>query len=203
MNVKPLSNYGIVVVENTYDDIEQQRIWEDIEIIKEKNLMKSPKDTGGAKNYFTGNYIKNNYGTYLNSLHNTGVIKNILPLSEKIFSHPAIIEAVISLGPIYELYKLINNSGNLISYYENSDFYEPHIDQSVFTVLTWWYQKPKSWDGGILKFTDKNLEVEPLYNRSIIFPSCFRHEVSPVVMQNDSKSGRYTISHFGFITPKT
>lgn len=203
MNVKPFSRYGIVIVENTYDSSEQQKIWEDIEIIRQQNLMKSPKDTGGAKNYFTGSYVKNNYGTYLNSLHNTGVIKHILPLSEKIFSHPTIVEAVVSLGPVYELYRQINNSGNLISYYEDSDFYDAHIDQSVFTVLTWWYREPKMWNGGILKFTDMNLEIDPNYNRTIIFPSCFRHEVSPVEMQKGSTSGRYTVSHFGFITPET
>lgn len=201
MNIKPFKNLGIVVVDNTYTDRELELIWSDIEKINQQNLLESPSKTGGAKDYITGEYLKNNYGVYLDKLYNDNIIKHIPNLSKKFFT-PEVSEAVESLGPTYKSWSQINTSGNLLSYYEDSDFYSPHIDQAVFTILTWIYKLPKSWEGGILKLSEYNAEIEPKFNRSIIFPSCFMHEVTPVKMKTDQPGfGRYVISHFSYINP--
>jgi Rps23 Pro-64 3,4-dihydroxylase Tpa1-like proline 4-hydroxylase len=201
MNIKPFKNLGIVVIDNTYSDRELDLIWSDIEKINQHNLLKSPSETGGAKDYITGEYLKNNHGVYLDKLFREKIIDYIPELSKKFFTTD-VSEAVESLGPTYKSWNQINIRSNLLSYYEDSDFYSPHIDQAVFTILTWVYKQPKNWEGGILKLPEYNTEIEPKFNRSIIFPSCFLHEVSPVKMKSNLPgSGRYVISHFSYINP--
>jgi Rps23 Pro-64 3,4-dihydroxylase Tpa1-like proline 4-hydroxylase len=202
MNIKEYKKFGIIIIDNIFDQDELELIWKDIDLIYDQNFLKSPNETGTATNYFTGNYLKNNYGIYLDKLFRDGIIKHILPISEKFFSKE-ITDSVTNLGPVYHLYSQINSTGNLLSYYEDSHHYEPHIDQSVFTILTWLNKEPKRWTGGILKFTDMSVEVEPKNNRTLIFPSCFKHEVSPVSMpEPKSGFGRFVITNFGFIRPE-
>lgn len=202
MNIKTFSDFGFIIVENVYDNNELELIWKDIDKLCDENLLKSPQETGAASDYFTGKLLKNNYGTYLDSLYKERKINFLLPLSEKFFENE-ITEAVASLSNVHELYRNVNLTGNLISYYENSHYYGPHTDQAVFTILIWFHKEPKIWDGGILKFSEMNVEVEPKNNRAIIFPSSFLHEVSPVQMkETKSGYGRFTVTHFCFIQPK-
>lgn len=204
MKIKTFPKYGIVVIENTYDDNELKKLWQDIDRIEKENLMLPPKKTGTAKDYFTGKPLKNNKGTYLNKHFENGIIEHIVPLSEKFFEG-TIQDAVKTLSYIHNLYELINSQENLISYYEEEDNYESHVDSAVFTVLTWLYREPKAWEGGILSFPDLDVEIEPKNNRSLIFPSCYLHKVSPVKMLENPQPGygRFTLSHFGYISTNT
>lgn len=200
MNIKSFPKLGFVIIENVFDKLELELIWKDIIQIENKKLLKTPKETGSATCYITGKPLKNNKGIYLDKIHEQGVIENIIPISKKFFS-PEISMAVADLGKMYPSYHQINKTGNLLSYYEDTDNYDPHIDQSVFTILTWLYREPKAWAGGELIFSELNAEIEPNNNRSIIFPSCFTHEVKPVKMQNELIGfGRFVITNFAFIT---
>ena len=65
-------------------------------------------------------------------------------------------------------------------YYENNDEYKSHRDCAQFTVLNWFYRKPKKFSGGNLYFEDFDLEIECLNNRTLIFPSVINHAVNPL-----------------------
>jgi hypothetical protein len=203
MNIKSFPKLGFVIVEDIFDQVELNLIWKDIEIIEQKKLLKSPEETGTATCYITGRPLKNNKGIYLDRLHENEIIKNIIPISKK-FYIPEIANAVADLGKMYPTYHQVNVTGNLLSYYENEDSYGPHLDQSVFTILTWLYREPKSWTGGELIFPELNAEIEAKNNRSIIFPSCFTHQVRSVKMENLLPGyGRFVITNFAFVTSES
>ena len=88
---------------------------------------------------------------------------------------------------------------SLVSYYEDSDYYLPHSDHAWCTALTWFYVEPKKFKGGVLSFSDYNIDIEPELNKTIIFPSQVNHAVSPVKIQDKDKGkglGRFVMSTF-------
>jgi len=95
--------------------------------------------------------------------------------------------------------KQILRTASLVSYYEDSDYYLPHIDTAWCTALTWFYVEPKKFKGGVLSFTDYDIDIEPELNKTIIFPSLVNHAVSPVEVQEKDRGkglGRFAMSTF-------
>lgn len=73
-----------------------------------------------------------------------------------------------------------NHDSLLVSLYDYNDYYKPHRDTSVLTFITYLYYK-KNHDGGDLIFSDFDYSHKPTHNSAILFPSCIRHEVSPII----------------------
>jgi hypothetical protein len=88
----------------------------------------------------------------------------------------------------------------LFSYYENNTYYESHADASFFTGLTWMYHRPRKFEGGDLIFTDYDVTIECVHNRTIFFPGIVNHSVTEVLMKPEDEGkglGRWCISNFG------
>jgi len=98
----------------------------------------------------------------------------------------------------YNLFRSTNYDGTLLSYYDNGGSYFSHVDNATITIVAWFFKQPKNFLGGEFKFTDYNLNVEVKNNRSVIFFSSYKHEVSEVTLidENVPYSGRYTLSQF-------
>ena len=91
--------------------------------------------------------------------------------------------------------------GALISYYEESNYYESHADHSTMTFLFWIWDESdgKKFTGGNLKFTDFNIEIECKNNCGVLFPGPINHEVTKIEMPEEYKGqglGRFAISEF-------
>jgi Rps23 Pro-64 3,4-dihydroxylase Tpa1-like proline 4-hydroxylase len=90
----------------------------------------------------------------------------------------------------------------LVSYYEDSDYYLPHLDVAQFTSLLWFFKEPRCFSGGEFKFSDYEDIIELKHNRMVLFPSWVMHEVSEVKMNDRSETdgystyGRYCITNF-------
>jgi Rps23 Pro-64 3,4-dihydroxylase Tpa1-like proline 4-hydroxylase len=86
-------------------------------------------------------------------------------------------------------------SSGLISYYEDGDNYEPHLDAAAFTWLTWVNTEPKKFTGGDLVFPDFDYKIEYKNNTAICFFSRLYHSVEVVEKQtSDEPDGRFCIS---------
>jgi len=86
----------------------------------------------------------------------------------------------------------------MISYFENSDYYEPHHDCACITVLSWLYREPRRFSGGDL-IIENDLKVDCLNNRTIVFPSILKHEVTKIRMDKrdmNQNLGRFCITQF-------
>ena len=76
-------------------------------------------------------------------------------------------------------------------------------DQRVVTMVYYFHKEPKGFTGGHLRLyglgADANCgthqEIEPRFDRAVLFPSWFPHEVLPVHCRSDAfADGRFTIS---------
>ena len=107
------------------------------------------------------------------------------------------------LYPWYNMFTSTNISDVMLSYYEEGDYYKPHIDIGMWTQLIWVTKKSKKWKGGdfcLYTEQDKKKKISWRNNRSVIFPSMLKHEVEPIVWKENIQpkfgDGRYTISYF-------
>ena len=187
-----------LIIDDTYDREEQIQIYSELDFIVAK--LQDPEETGSATDK-NGNK-KNNKGIFLENLYAKRKFSNILNINRKLFS----LDVKENLTNCHYAYNLLNNTNHdstLISYYDTGGSYFSHIDSAVITVVSWFYKQPKNFTGGNFKFTDYNLDIEVLNNRSVVFFSTYRHEVSEVSLIDKTvpASGRFTISTFCNITP--
>lgn len=165
-------------------------------------LLRSPQHTGSASDE-NGMPTKKNKGVFLDELY-AGCRNHskLLSVSRRFFEDDAIKDAILSHqsfifneGWIYES----NFDASLLSYYESHDEYKAHRDASDFTLLTWLYEEPKRFSGGNLVFPVSGEEISLQNNFAILFPSCCKHLVTEVQMEEGAQNkclGRFTLSVF-------
>jgi hypothetical protein len=202
--------HPFVVVDETYSDEELELIWQELDEYTLNNRFKRPDEnnsTGSAK--FDGEYLKNNSGLFLDPYWGDENRKksHILRISQgSLFNLDFAID-VSNTNIHMRAYYQSNFHTTLVSYYDQEDYYKMHNDQCQYSVCTWLYREPKAWDGGDFIFSDSKEVVEVKNNRSIIFPSYYYHEVTPIIKKEghtyDNGYGRYTISHFAFQLPSS
>jgi 2OG-Fe(II) oxygenase superfamily len=196
-----------LVIDETFDEEELVKIWQDIEVVQSKKLFEYPSEKNSACDLTTGQPtpLKQNHGVFLDPLVADNTIEHIPAIASKLFWAKGITDILVDIHPALSIFANLNHSRTLLSYYSNSDHYKPHVDNAVFTILTWLYKEPKSWTGGDLILNNWDITIEPKHNRSLIIPSSFTHEVTPVKMMpgsNKDTMGRYCISQFGFVDPR-
>ena len=162
--------------------------------------MREPHLTGSGMRE-TGELKKNNKGIFLSEVFNEPNCSSMWRCSRKIFNGDTIEYSELHLSNRSIL--STNSSSILYSYYENSDYYESHRDDSVVTVLYWFFKEPKKFYGGNLTFDDTGEVIEVTNNTMIMFPSWAHHSVSEVSMSDvnlNKKLGRYCVTQFLNIT---
>jgi hypothetical protein len=191
---------GLVIVEDFYSDIEMSAIWTELEYLTKENHFLPPSKTG-TSTLPDGTYGKNNDGIFLDEFYVANRNEsNILNINRKIWSYLNSIMKVMDKDPILRYTLSSNEDSTLISYYTDGHYYTPHIDKSVYTVLTYFFKEPKKFQGGNLKLLDYDMEIEVKNNMVIFMPSTYSHQVTPVIMEKDDGcSGRYCMSQFLFI----
>ena len=91
-----------------------------------------------------------------------------------------------------------DSSSHLLSYHnqDNSD-YGIHTDSSVITCIMWFHNGETNFTGGELYFPEFDIEVSPLHNTGIIFPSHIKHQVKPIqIIDKNRDSGRISYNIF-------
>lgn len=190
---------GLVIVEDFYSDLELQSMWSELEFLTTEKKLLTPDQTG-TSTLPDGRYGKNNEGIFLDEYYMDRSQSAILNTNRKIWTYINSIMKVLDKDPILRYTLSANEDSTLISYYKDGDYYLPHIDKSVYTVLTYFIKEPKKFTGGNLKLLDYDMEIEVKNNMVIFMPSTYSHEVTPVVMDKDDDcSGRYCMSQFLFI----
>lgn len=182
-------------IENLYTEEELELIGDELIFLNHKSKLEDPKSTGSAR--FSGDVLKENRGLFLDDLYKRREISNILTVNRKIFNKEYL-EAYASLSFGYKSILECNSDITLISYYENGGYYKPHKDVFMHTILTWFFETPKMFEGGDLFFPEYNEKIEIQQNMTVIFPSFVLHSVEEVKMDEnlDYGLGRYCMSQF-------
>lgn len=184
-----------LLLENVFDSNSLDLIWNELNFLTPK--LKGPEITGSAKDE-NREILKLNKGLFLNSLYTHPGISDIVRLTENVIFNTNVINQW-KLKWTKQLYENTNWNCTLLSYYENSDYYKPHFDVSVFTSLFWFWKTPKKFLGGNLTLNNYNYVVECRNNCGIIFLSSEIHSVDSIsmnVQDLNSNSGRYCVTNF-------
>ena len=175
------------IIKNYYTPAELQLLWAELDFLKGKL---SPPDQTGTAVGPDGKPKKKNKGAFIDDLYTKRELSNILQLNRKI-GKPEINGKILGQNWFYNYLKPCDRlkDRTLVSYYEDGDYYEPHTDSAMVTVISYHWKEPKSFEGGDLYFGNYKVPIEN--NCLLIFPSCTEHEVKRV-----SGHGRYAITQF-------
>jgi hypothetical protein len=183
-----------VIIDEVYNEEELQRIYRELEFLYPKLLDPTRTGTATDKNNVP---IKKNRGVFLEDLYLLREFSDILTINRKLYTNE-VYDELIKASPLFSLIKSLNKDTTLVSYYENSDYYEPHSDSSIITTCTWFFQEPQNFTGGDFILSDYNIRIPVRNNQAIIIFGSIRHEVTEIKMIDSSKicSGRFTLSNF-------
>lgn len=187
--------FEYIIIDNTYTEQELNLIFLELDFFCASKNFTVPVNTNTAK-FENGEIKKSNAGVFLDDVYKDRNFSNILKLNRKIFNLN-----VEQPSVIFNFLKESNFDKTLVSYYENNDYYKPHKDNSILTMLTYLYKSPKLFDGGDLLLNDYEIAFEPWFNRTYIIPSVVQHEVTTIKMKDDDCGkgfGRYCITNFIF-----
>lgn len=189
----------VAVIDNFFTEDEADRIWSEIVFLSSGDKMKEPGDTGTAFDLDEdGNKIwaKKNKGLFLDDIYADRSVSDILTLDRKIF-YPDVHAPLVEKHAIFQHLEYINRDCSLLSYYEDTDYYNLHVDDAVLTVIVWFFKQPKQFEGGRLIF-ENDLQIECEYNRAVVFPSILKHGVDPIKITDEryknKNYGRYTLT---------
>lgn len=187
-----------LIIEDTFDNHELQLIWQELDFLTYGNKFEPPSKTSSALDD-RGNVLKSNGGIFLDDCYYKREISNILTVNRKLFQKNILNEfAKLTFG--YQQVLYCNLDFTLISYYEDADYYLPHKDKSLFTLLTWFYKTPKGFRGGDLIFPEYDHQINIKNNMTLFFPSYIDHSVTKLEMIHTypkySGHGRYCMTEF-------
>jgi len=195
---------NVVVIDNVYNDKQLKSIWKELEFMTDEDKLRDPHQTGTATAPHKGRLIplKNNKGIFLDPVYRSYEYSPIIKNAIEIIRSEDFINKISGFNPLFKIIQNCNAVSTLLSYYETSDYYKPHTDHGVFTMLSHYFKEPKKFTGGNLTLISdtKKVEIEIRNNRSILFPSVTMHSVDMIGMTGDYQAfggdGRYCISHF-------
>jgi len=188
--------FPYLLIDDYYDGMEIHLIWQEINFLSyphkfcDGSVSNVEKDRDGVS-------VKQNKCIYLDNVYSDRNISNILVVNRKLFSDE-VTNAFSELSFGYNYFSKCNLDYTTLSYYDETDYYLPHDDFSMYTAITWFYKEPKKFKNGNLIFSDYDHEVEVKNNRTVIFPSHVKHHVDKLVFHREhgDNDGRYAISQF-------
>ena len=131
--------FSYVVIDNTHTENEINKIFKELSYLKEFFLL--PENSGSATDD-DGNLLKKNKALFINEFYTKRKFSHILTAEDR-FLDESHLPSMIPDDCYWELMQRTNQHSTLVSYYENSDYYQPHRDRSHFTMLTWLWKEPK------------------------------------------------------------
>lgn len=191
-----INNLKAFVIDETFNTEEYSKIINECLFLCSPNKLLPPELTAAAKDN-KGELKKSNKALFLNEAYKNQDISDILTYGKKIINKD-LFDFFAENDYFYKIASSCRDVFTLLSYYEKSDYYKPHTDNATITFITWVYQEPKAFNGGEL-ILNHNKSIECVTNRTVIFPSFIKHEVTPVLMEEEKlnqKMGRFTISQF-------
>tara|TARA_Y100001947_G_C10239009_1_gene260847 strand:+ start:97 stop:777 length:681 start_codon:yes stop_codon:yes gene_type:complete len=187
-------------VDDFYTPEEEKLIWRELDFYTDRPnapLFHRAEEDKRTGRYRDGTAQSKGWRIYLNNLYQIQNVSHILRLQPLKIQSEEIRKAIHQTGPNFRMLQLTSFDEMVISYYENDDYYKPHIDHFMISIFCWFHRSPKAYSGGDITLTDTNTTIECKHNRMLMFPSYYPHEVHPIKMENRKIGyGRYALINF-------
>lgn len=195
MKLHIANNGPVVIADDLFTYREYKLMFDEFKFIKDRGLLMSGNETGGAVNLDDGTMLKQNSSVFLDQLYNERSLSDMLSVNRKVFSS-SVVSELIKLHSLFNYIPLSTQDATLLSYYDSDNKYEGHRDEATITILTWFYEEPRKFEGGDFIVEDE-FKIECRANRTVFMPSYMLHAVTPVRPEKPNKGlGRYTMTQF-------
>ena len=199
--IKLGEGYFFLRIDNFLCKNELEEVWEEIIFLSYRN--KFELDTNTARDCETGELRSNKIGIWLDNIYTDRKYCNFFKYYKKWITDEAR-ENLLKTSLFWRELNHCNCDGTLFSYYEDERYYKEHEDTARLTQLFYTYKEPKKFKGGQLVFTDFDYSQEIENNTLVVFPSWFKHEVKPVLVEEKTPNeqdklecnGRYVFTTF-------
>lgn len=199
--IKLGEGYFFLRIDNFLCKKELEEVWEEITFLSYRN--KFEKDTGTSKNIETGELLSNKIGIFLDDVYTDRKYCNFFKYYKKWITKETR-ENLLKTSFFWRELNHCNYDRTLFSYYEDGRYYKEHEDTARLTQLFYTFKEPKKFTGGQIIFSDFNYSQEIENNTLILFPSWFKHEVKPVILDEATPdeqdklecNGRYVFTTF-------
>ena len=183
-----------LLLENVFTDDQLTQIWTELDFLHPTLLPGS--ETGSAKSD-DGVDLKRNAGRYIYQTYADPSISHIRNHLTTVAFKSGLADH-LPHSWLKASYNETNWDTIMLSYYKDGDYYKPHVDTAVFTLLVWLWKEPKQFSGGNLHFTESDTLIECKNNCGILFMSGERHHVDELKLDQEG-FGRYCLTSFSGI----
>tara|TARA_B100000035_G_scaffold309030_1_gene314653 strand:- start:167 stop:787 length:621 start_codon:yes stop_codon:yes gene_type:complete len=186
----------VVWADNFYSAEEIQEMFFEARYINSLGILSEEDESGGARE--NGKLLKKNKAVFLEKIYASEPrLSGMIRMVNKKLSDKNFIDRMTDMHPYFN--NLKNADGSiLLNYYDKSDKYEAHRDTCYITILTWFYEQPKAFEGGDF-IIENDYKIDCKIGRTVFMPSYLLHEVTPVTMPETEQGkglGRYSLTLF-------
>jgi hypothetical protein len=153
------NNY--LIIDDFFNDNDLKNIWLELDFLTREEIMLPPEKSNGAVDPETKILLKKNNVIFLDTLYQQRETSNILNNFEKIYSED-VADIIDDLPNEFKYFKFVGHDRTFISYYEDSDYYKPHVDQAILSCIYWCNKSPQSFEGGDLILGDEKFKLAPI-----------------------------------------
>lgn len=187
-----------LILRDVYSTVDLEKIFKELEFLTQKNRLISSDYALSNSNK------KSNYLVNLNDVFADETFSDILSISKRILDYE-ITDNFKQFHNMFNFMDMINSVNTFLSYYENDDYYDFHRDQSVFSILTYFFKEPKKFVGGDLYFENTDYKIPIENNMSVIYLGCSLHSGGLVQLEQEhslSGNGKYCLAQFLNVKPQ-
>jgi hypothetical protein len=198
--IKLGEGYYFLQIKNLMKQEELAEVWDEIKFLSYRSKFEFDTNTARDNN---NEMRSNKIGIWLDSVYTSRKYCNYFKYYQKWITDETK-ENLLKTNLFWRELLHCRIDTTLFSYYEDGKFYKEHEDTARLTQLFWTYQHPKKFTGGQINFVDFNYQIEIEDNSMVVFPSWFRHEVKPVLLNEKTPdcqdkllcNGRYVFTTF-------
>lgn len=193
-----------VVIDNVFSDNQLKLIWREIEFFTSELKMSFPAYKG-SDHENSGIVERSDQGIFLNNAFPNHQYSDLLFASRFLFDID--VRDELRKYPVFRGFDALNYDLQFLSYFQDKNFAKVEYNRCSYTIYTWLYKEPETFDGGELEFLQvvdgKTHSVKRKNNRAVIFLGPTPHEITEVKTKNKpyDTNSMYMLKSFGYMYP--
>ena len=185
-----------VVVDNFYTEEQLNEIMLELKWLTKPSVMTDEKQLKAAER--DGKILTSKNGIFLEEVFKNWQHSALISHGMTQTNNSEFKDKLLQYNTMFKSLFDCNSRCHLVSYYENSQYYNQHKDAFFFTILNYFFIEPKQFEGGELVVyscnSSKEATIEPKNNRAVVILSSTPHQANEIKSSIDKKlsgAGRY------------